>query len=132
MYELSNGARYIVDKRNKKNNAGDCSWFEFVRQLEYKSLWYGVNLIKIGRFEPSSKLCSNCGTINQELTLKDREWTCTKCGVKHDRDVNAAINIKAIALHPQNRVTVDSRELTLGETSRCKDGLRTKKLSPLQ
>jgi putative transposase len=111
---------------------GDCSWYEFLRQLTYKSEWYGINLIKIGRFEPSSKLCSNCGAINQELTLKDREWTCKSCGAKHDRDINAAINIKNIAMHPQNRVTVDSRELTLGETSRCKDGLRTKKLSSLK
>lgn len=110
----------------------DCSWSEFVRQLEYKSEWYGKNLIKIGRFEPSSKLCSNCGTINQELTLKDREWTCKTCGITHDRDVNAAVNIKNIGLHKQNRVTVDSRKLTLGEISCCKDNRRTKKLSSVK
>lgn len=75
----------------------DASWGEFVRQLEYKAEWYGKNVIKIGRFEPSSKTCSNCGSINKELTLKHREWLC-KCGVKHDRDINAAINIKNFAL----------------------------------
>lgn len=76
----------------------DCGWGMFVDMLEYKSEWYGVNLLKIGRFEPSSKMCSCCGSINKELTLKDREWTCSKCGTLLDRDVNAAINIKNFAL----------------------------------
>jgi len=75
----------------------DVSWSEFRRQLEYKTEWYGKNLIFIGRFEPSSKTCSNCGIINKELTLKDREWTC-KCGIEHDRDINAANNIKNFGL----------------------------------
>jgi len=66
--------------------------------LEYKSEWYGTNILKIGRFEPSSKICSNCGNINKELTLKDREWTCFTCHSHHDRDINAAINIKSFAL----------------------------------
>ena len=61
-------------------------------------LWYGVNLLKIGKFEPSSKTCFNCGTVNKDLTLKDREWTCVKCNTKHDRDINAAVNIKNFAL----------------------------------
>lgn len=96
----------------------DCSWSEFVRQLEYKSEWYGINLIKIGSFEPSSKLCSNCGTINQELTLEDRKWICKTCGVNHDRDINAAINIKQIGLNSKIQIPMERRELTLGE-SRC-------------
>lgn len=58
----------------------------------------GKNLIKIGRFEPSTKMCSNCGVINNNLTLKDREWICSSCNSKHDRDINAAINIKNIGL----------------------------------
>lgn len=74
----------------------DVSWGEFVRQLEYKAEWYGKNIIRIGRFDPSSKTCSKCGSINKELTLKDREWTCV-CGEILDRDVNAAINIKNFA-----------------------------------
>jgi len=52
----------------------------------------------IGRFDPSSKTCSNCGYINKELTLNDREWICPKCKIEHDRDINAAINIKNFAL----------------------------------
>lgn len=74
----------------------DVAWNQFVQQLTYKSDWYGVNLVKIGRFEPSSKLCSECGAINQELTLKDRQWVCV-CGTVHDRDINAAKNIKRYA-----------------------------------
>jgi len=76
---------------------GDVGWGSFVAMLEYKAEWYGKNILKIGRFEPSSKTCSNCGYINKELTLKDREWTC-KCGSVLNRDVNASINIKNFAL----------------------------------
>ena len=66
--------------------------------LEYKADWYGKNILRIGRFAPSSKTCSCCGTINKELTLKDREWTCGNCSTVLDRDVNAACNIKSFAL----------------------------------
>jgi len=79
------------------------SWKKFVELLAYKCDWYGVNLLKIGRFEPSSKLCSKCGVINNELTLADREWVCPNCGAKHDRDINAAINIKRFGLNPKIR-----------------------------
>lgn len=82
------------------------AWSEFVRQLEYKSEWYGKNLLFIGRFEPSSKLCHKCGYINKELQLKDREWVCPVCGEKLDRDINAAMNIKEIAFDKQNLVGV--------------------------
>ena len=76
----------------------DVGWPMFTTMLEYKCEWYGVNLLKIGRFEPSSKTCSNCGVVNRELTLKDREWTCVRCNTEHDRDINAAVNIKNFAL----------------------------------
>lgn len=76
---------------------GEMGWNKFNSMLEYKSEWYGKNIIRIGRFEPSSKCCSVCGTINKELTLKDRVWVCT-CGISHDRDINAAINIKKFGL----------------------------------
>ena len=75
----------------------DASWGEFTRQLQYKSDWNGDNIIYIGRFEPSSKTCSFCGYVNHDLKLSDRKWTCPKCGTKHDRDINAAINIKEMA-----------------------------------
>lgn len=82
----------------------DAAWGEFIRQLKYKCDWFGKNIVFIGRFEPSSKLCHCCGHINNDLTLTDREWTCSECGTKHDRDVNAAINIKRIALEKQNLI----------------------------
>lgn len=76
----------------------DAGWGMFTTMLTYKADWYGSTIIQIGRFEPSSKTCSCCGTINKELKLSDREWTCNNCGTTHDRDVNAAINIKNFAL----------------------------------
>ena len=76
----------------------DASWGEFTRQLQYKSDWKGDNIIYIGMFEPSSKTCSVCGYKKEDLKLSDRKWTCPNCGTKHDRDVNAAINIKEMAL----------------------------------
>ena len=72
---------------------GDLAWGKFVNMLQYKSDWYGKNFRKIGKFEPSSKMCSQCGYINHNLTLNDREWICLDCNTNHDRDVNAAKNI---------------------------------------
>jgi len=77
----------------------DVSWGMFVTMLEYKAGWNGVNILRIGRFEPSSKTCSHCGYINKELTLKYRKWTCPKCNSVLDRDINASINIKNFALN---------------------------------
>ena len=85
---------------------GDVSWSEFFRQLEYKCEWYGKTLLRIGRFEPSSKICSVCGSIKHDLKLSDREWTCAGCGTLHDRDVNASINIKKFAIQAQNLIGV--------------------------
>jgi putative transposase len=92
------------------------SWSEFFRQLQYKCEWNGKNLITIGRFEPSSKLCS-CGEINHKLTLNDREWICEKCGTKHDRDVLAANNIKKFGIQNQNLIGIEknSGRATAGE-----------------
>jgi len=85
----------------------DVSWSSFVTMLEYKAEWYGKNILKIGRFEPSSKTCSCCGSINKEITLQDREWTCKSCNTLLDRDVNASINIKNFAL--KNHLSVERR-----------------------
>lgn len=82
------------------------SWSEFFRQLQYKCEWYGKNLIRIGRFEPSSKMCL-CGYINKELSLKDRVWDCPQCGRHNDRDLLAAINIKRFGLQCQNLIGED-------------------------
>ena len=76
----------------------DANWGELVRQLEYKAEWYGRELIKIDRYFPSSKRCSNCGYVVEKLPLNIREWDCPECVTHHDRDVNASINILAAGL----------------------------------
>ena len=88
----------MVKNHNLAQAITDVSWSTFVTMLEYKADWYGKNILRIGRFAPSSKTCSCCGNINKELTLKDREWTCSVCTSVLDRDVNASINIKSFAL----------------------------------
>lgn len=77
---------------------GDASFGMFLTLLEYKCSWYGVNLIKTGRFAPSSKTCGKCGHVYKGLKLSERSWTCPKCGTHHDRDFNAACNIKEFGL----------------------------------
>lgn len=76
----------------------DMGFYEFRRQLEYKCREFGSHLEIIDRWFPSTKICSNCGFRNDGLTLKDRDWVCPECGIKHDRDINAAINIKNLAV----------------------------------
>ena len=72
---------------------GDASWSEFCRMLEYKAEWYGKQIIKINRWFPSSQLCSNCKTNSGKKPLHIREWTYDSCGTRHDRDLNASVNI---------------------------------------
>ena len=91
----------MIQNHKLAQSISDVSWSEFFRQLEYKSDWYGKNLIKIGRFDASSKTCS-CGEVNNELILSDREWTCKVCGLIHDRDLLASQNIKHFALLKDN------------------------------
>lgn len=83
----------------------DMGWTEFCLMLKYKAEWSGKNIQVIGRFDPSSKTCSCCGKINKELKLSMRSWTCSSCNTKHDRDVNAAINIKTFGLRNQSSVS---------------------------
>jgi putative transposase len=68
--------------------------------VEYKAEWYGVNILRVGRFTPSSKTCS-CGVINKELKLSDRLWECKSCGKVNERDLLAARNIKKFALNKE-------------------------------
>lgn len=71
----------------------DAGWNQFVNFVEYKAAWAGGEVLRVDRFFPSSKLCSDCGAKHKSLTLNIRQWVCTECGVIHDRDENAAINI---------------------------------------
>jgi len=75
----------------------DAGWAQFLSMLEYKAARYGRALVKIGRFEPTSQTCSTCGTVDGPKPLSVREWTCSACGTVHDRDHNAALNIKQAA-----------------------------------
>ena len=93
----------MMKNHNLAKHISSASWSEFFRQLQYKCEWYGRNLIKIGRFEPSSKMCT-CGYVNKELKLSQREWTCPNCGQHNDRDLLAAINIKRFGLQNQNLI----------------------------
>ena len=75
----------------------DAGWSQFVDMLEYKAQRYGRTFVKIGRFEPTSQVCSTCGHRDGPKPLHVREWTCTACGTVHDRDHNAAKNVKTAA-----------------------------------
>ena len=94
----------MMANRRLSKSVWDCSWSEFVRKIEYKSEWYGRTVVRIDRFFPSSKTCNNCGCINEHLTLEDREWTC-RCGVHHDRDLNAA---RVILRQGQNLLNIST------------------------
>ena len=80
--------------KNINRTIAEVSLYEVVRQLEYKCLFYDKTFVKVDKYFPSSQLCSCCGEKNKEIkNLKIIEWTCSKCGAMHHRDVNAAINI---------------------------------------
>jgi putative transposase len=93
--------RNMVRSHSLARAISDASWSEFRRQLEYKADWYGRTVIAVDRFYPSSKTCSACGVITATMPLNVREWTCAACGVRHDRDVNAAKVIRAEGLSVQ-------------------------------
>ncbi|MDH6130659.1 putative transposase [Kitasatospora sp. MAA4] len=105
--------RSMVKNRVLARAISDAGWREMRIMLEYKSAWYGRDLVVIDRWFPSSKLCSACGVIRERLPLNVRTWTCD-CGAVHDRDVNAARNILAAGL----AVTV------------CGDGVRPQRSTP--
>ncbi|MBN2606874.1 MAG: transposase [Thiotrichales bacterium] len=88
----------MVKNKKLSRHIADVAWGEFLSQLEYKASWLGKNVIKIGRFQPSSKTCSSCGHVKETLLLSERVFECECCGTVIDRDHNAAINIKQFGL----------------------------------
>jgi putative transposase len=90
---------HLVRNHTLAKAISDVGWSELVRQLEYKAAWYGRTLVKIDRWYPSSKRCHACGHVLDSLPLDVRQWTCPECGVRHDRDINAAKNILAVGRH---------------------------------
>jgi putative transposase len=98
---MTKSSKGTIDKpgKNVKQKSGlnrsisDVSLSEFVTMVDYKAKFDGKHTVKVDRFFPSSKTCNCCGTINKDLKLSDREWTCENCDTELDRDYNAAVNI---------------------------------------
>ncbi|MFE0459441.1 RNA-guided endonuclease InsQ/TnpB family protein [Kitasatospora sp. NPDC058965] len=105
--------RNMVRNRRLARAVSDASWSELRSMLEYKSAWYGRDLVVVDRWFPSSKLCSTCGALRRRMPLNVREWTCG-CGTSHDRDVNAARTILAAGL----------------AVAACGDGVRPQRSTP--
>jgi len=90
--------KHMVRNHALAKAISDAGWGELVRQLQYKAAWYGRTVVAIDKWYPSSKRCHACGHILDYLDLATRQWTCPACGVRHDRDINAAKNILAAGL----------------------------------
>ena len=97
-------------KSGLNKSISDVSWSKFFEMLNYKSVWYGKEIIKIGRFEASSKTCSCCGWVDADQTLNNRVFICEDCSLEIDRDLNAAINIKIFG----ERIKNNKEEKALG------------------
>ncbi len=108
---------------------GDVGWGEFRRQLTYKAAWYGCQVLVASRWEPSSKTCSGCGWVDDDLTLADRIFRCEQCGLVLDRDLNAAINLAKLAKLADSS---SERQNACGEESAGLGLLAQVKLSPLK
>ena len=98
----------MVKNHKLAKSISAASWSEFVRMLTYKALWYGKEVVKIGRFFASSKTCNCCGWKNVYLTLQNRIFNCRECGSSIDRDLNAAKNILKEALRIGNAIRTQS------------------------
>lgn len=94
----------MVRNRSLSRAISDVGWSMFTGFVSYKCDWQGKNFEQIGRFEPSSKICSTCGNHKGEMKLSERQWTCIKCHTVHDRDENAALNIRNFGLSKSFRV----------------------------
>ncbi|MFF2848690.1 RNA-guided endonuclease InsQ/TnpB family protein [Streptomyces sp. NPDC058001] len=86
--------RNMIRNRKLARAISDAAWSQFRSMLEYKATWYGREVIAVDRWFPSSRLCHACGALREKLPLNVRTWTCG-CGMTHDRDVNAAVNLLA-------------------------------------
>jgi putative transposase len=107
----------MMKNRCLAGSIGDASFSEIKRQLTYKTSWYGGLVIEANRFYPSSKMCSKCGSIKDDLTLGDRTYVCSVCGNIMDRDFNASVNLENLGLS-----TLSPRGIkACGESVRLRD-----------
>ena len=90
--------RNMVHNHYLARAISDAGWRDLRTMLAYKCDWYGRDLMVVDRWYPSSKTCSGCGQVAASLPLNVRAWVCPNCGARHDRDHNAAINIRAEGL----------------------------------
>ena len=90
--------RGMMRNRHLARSIADMGFFEFRRQLEYKAAMRGGQVVMADRWFPSSKTCSACGSVQEAMPLSVRQWACPDCGARHDRDVNAAVNLKNMAV----------------------------------
>ncbi len=119
----------MVKNHQLSGAISDASWGELIRQLAYKCEWYGRELIQIDRWFPSSKRCGSCGHIVDKLPLNIREWECPKCGMNHDRDINAAHNILAAGLAVSvcgANIRPDRESSSNGQLRRTRQGKKQK------
>ncbi|WP_091202422.1 RNA-guided endonuclease InsQ/TnpB family protein [Micromonospora narathiwatensis] len=123
--------RNMIRNHTLARAISDAGWRQFRAMLEYKANWYGRHLITVDRWYPSSKLCSTCGALAETMPLDVRSWTC-RCGVVHDRDVNAARNLLAAGLavtacgagvSPQRETSRTGRPAVKQETSGVTQGI---------
>ncbi|ACK72875.1 transposase, IS605 OrfB family [Gloeothece citriformis PCC 7424] len=103
----------MVKNRKLAKQISDVAWGQFLTLLEYKGDIYGCEIHRVDRFFPSSKRCSKCGYIKEDLTLTDREWTCPECSEHHDRDVNACYNLLQFS---DLKIPLEEREFTPNQT----------------
>ena len=108
----------MMKNHHLAKSIADVSWSEFKRQLKYKAMWNSKHFVLIGRFEPTSKTCSNCGYI-QDMPLGRRQYNCPYCGMSLDRDLNASINICRLGQSRINACGVVSIETTTKQEKEC-------------
>jgi putative transposase len=106
----------MMANRRLSKAIGDVGMNELKRQLEYKAKWTGREFVQINRWAPTSKTCSTCGTVQEAMPLSVREWTCQDCQTVHDRDINAAKNILALATggRPESDARGGAHKLEVG------------------
>jgi len=105
----------MMQNHKLAKSIGDASWYMFTAFLSYKANWYGKEIKRIDRFFASSKTCSSCGHKIEDLTLSDRVFACSKCGLTMDRDENAAINIRNKAMGNNVAIRTLTGEVTISD-----------------